>query len=195
MTFRIEEKIILQNNDKVNLKKWLIKNEYRKLYPKRKIHSLYFDNYNRDIYSDSEEGCIPRKKIRIRNYPNIEVSQKNLEIKTSAVEGRFKISKKINNSIYKKFLNFGYFDKYYGICKPIRLVEYEREYLSNNFFRITIDSNINYSLFNSKIKFKDNFDVMEFKSDNLNLKSWILENTYFAKSRFSKYCRSYYFIN
>ena len=62
MTFRIEEKIILQNNDKVNLKKWLIKNEYRKLYPKRKIHSLYFDNYNRDIYSDSEEGCIPRKK-------------------------------------------------------------------------------------------------------------------------------------
>ena len=31
MTFRIEEKIILQNNDKVNLKKWLIKNEYRKL--------------------------------------------------------------------------------------------------------------------------------------------------------------------
>ena len=136
-----------------------------------------------------------KKKIRIRNYPNIEAFQKNLEIKTSAVEGRFKISKKINNSIYKKFLNFGYFDKYYGICKPIRLIEYEREYLSNNFFRITIDSNINYSLFNSKIKFKDNFDVMEFKSDNLNLKSWILENTYFAKSRFSKYCRSYYFIN
>ena len=52
------------------------------------------------MYLDSEDGCLPRKKIRIRFYPN-QNSGFNLETKISSVEGRFKSSKKIDkNKLY-----------------------------------------------------------------------------------------------
>ena len=52
-------------------------------------------NKNFDLFRDSEEGLLPRKKIRIRNYPNSEDKKNYLEIKYSSVEGRFK-TRKIN---------------------------------------------------------------------------------------------------
>ena len=51
--------------------------------------SIYFDNRTLDMFSDSEEGNLPRKKIRLRSYPP-NSNKKNLEIKISSIEGRFK---------------------------------------------------------------------------------------------------------
>ena len=69
MSFRLEDKIKLHISDKVKLKN-LIKDQHGKeLYPKREISSIYFDNKNLDMYKESEDGTLPRKKIRIRNYP------------------------------------------------------------------------------------------------------------------------------
>ena len=45
------------------------------------------------MYNDSIEGLLPRKKIRIRQYPNDDDKKFYLEIKNSSVEGRFKTRK------------------------------------------------------------------------------------------------------
>ena len=81
MTFRIEEKVIIYKNNLYEVKKWISKNDYCLLYPKRIIKSLYFDNSSTDMYKDSEEGCVPRKKIRIRYYPELKEKVWNFEKK------------------------------------------------------------------------------------------------------------------
>ena len=70
MSFRFEEKILFHISDYLRLKTFIFNTGGSKLHPKRKISSLYFDNNENNMYLDSEEGCLPRKKIRIRNYPD-----------------------------------------------------------------------------------------------------------------------------
>ena len=68
MSFRKEIKF---NLNKTNLSKflsWIDHNGAEKLYDKRIINSIYFDNETLSMYHDSIEGIIPRKKIRMRNY-------------------------------------------------------------------------------------------------------------------------------
>ena len=89
MTFRIEDKYILQKNDYIKLKSFLNKNDFKSLYPERKISSLYFDNKYLSMFNDSEEGVTPRKKIRVRTYNNDE-SNLFLELKINSAEGKFK---------------------------------------------------------------------------------------------------------
>ena len=90
MSFRIEEKLLINFNQIFDLKKWISEKGYLKLYPDRKIRSLYFDNLNNQMFADSEEGITPRKKIRIRNYPNNKDQKFFLEKKISSPDGRFK---------------------------------------------------------------------------------------------------------
>ena len=71
---------------------------------------------------------MPRKKIRIRNYPAQNIRYSNLEIKISAIEGRFKKSKKISNKDFKKMIVEGYIDHQYGPCMPKLIINYSREY-------------------------------------------------------------------
>ena len=87
MSFRIEEKLYLKSENLFDFKEYLIRKSAKKLYESRIIESLYFDNYNLQIYNDSIEGLVPRKKIRIRNYPNNKDSKIYFEIKNSSVEG------------------------------------------------------------------------------------------------------------
>ena len=63
MGFRLEDKIRYHISDYVKLKNEIKKINGRLLFPKRKISSLYFDNKNLDMFNDSEEGNVPRKKI------------------------------------------------------------------------------------------------------------------------------------
>ena len=93
MSFRIEEKLLINNLQIFQFKEFLFKNNAKILFPERKISSLYFDNSNAAMYKDSVEGTIPRKKIRIRNYPGSDDNSLYLEIKISSVEGRFKTRK------------------------------------------------------------------------------------------------------
>ena len=72
MSFRIEEKILVEKNQTIDFKKIYHKMSLKKLYASRIIKSLYFENANNEMYKDSIEGCLPRKKIRVRNYPNSE---------------------------------------------------------------------------------------------------------------------------
>jgi SPX domain protein involved in polyphosphate accumulation len=188
MSFRKEIKF---NLNKTNLSKflsWIDRNGANKLYDKRIINSIYFDNEKLSMYHDSIEGIIPRKKIRMRNYNK----DKHFlfEKKISSQEGRFKISKK--NLEYNNIMFNGYIDSQYGLCKPKIKVNYLRNYYSFKTFRITLDQNINYSKleknYNSPFTYKDCELVAEIKGKNLNQD--FLDNYFpFTSIRFSKYCR------
>ena len=83
MSFRIEEKLSIDNNRIIDFKNFLTKKTAKPIYQRRKIQSLYFENLNYEMYTDSIEGLTPRKKIRIRNYPETGDNKQYLEIKIS----------------------------------------------------------------------------------------------------------------
>ena len=76
MSFRIEEKFSIDKNKIIDFKSFLANKTVKQIYQPRRIRSLYFENRNYEMYSDSIEGLTPRKKIRIRNYPD--TTDKNL---------------------------------------------------------------------------------------------------------------------
>ena len=190
MSFRFEEKIILHISDYLKIRNFFLNSRGFELYPKRQISSLYFDNFENKMYLDSEEGSLPRKKIRIRSYPsNSKPLNWSLETKISSVEGRYKISKKINKSDYENFLRNGFFDNYYGMCYPKIWITYYREYYSFLNHRITLDENIEYRCFKNSSNLKNYTDlIMEVKSNNVPSIDFFESKVPFQRARFSKYC-------
>ena len=188
MSFRIEQKLFINKNQLTDFKHLLYNKDATQIFPSRIIKSLYFENFKNEMYNDSIEGVTPRKKIRVRNYPEDKKSNLYLETKISSVEGRFKKNNKISLDHFNYFLNFGIFDNSYGICKPNLVVSYTREYLKKDDVRITYDANINYNLFKKNIKKKDHNIIIELKTSiNKNLDHLIKEFP-FQEIRFSKYC-------
>ena len=118
MSFRIEEKLYIRPENLFDFRIFLNKKNALNLYHPRIIESLYFDTYNLDIYNDSIEGLTPRKKIRVRNYPEDKEITRYLEIKNSSVEGRHKVRKIINQNLYQNYQKKGFFDLQYGLCFP-----------------------------------------------------------------------------
>ena len=164
MTFRIEEKIPLSSSDMIVLCENLIKDGMQPLFKKRKIYSIYFETTTLNMFNDSLEGVLPRKKIRIRHYPDSS-SNYSLEIKCSSIEGRFKKSNEISLADHKRYLQNGIFDNLYGICIPLLEVIYEREYFKIGGIRLTFDKNILYRSFNNrKMEKVDDWSVVEIKA-------------------------------
>ena len=194
MSFRIEEKILVNKNQIIDFQKFCLNISVKKLHKTRIIKSLYFDNNNRDMFRDSVEGVLPRKKIRIRQYPENKLQEFFLEEKISSVEGRFKKKKSISNDTYGMIKDKGYLDSIYGICKPLLYVEYKRKYLQLNNVRITHDTDIKYYLFSKKLIKYDVNQIFEIKA---NFKTDIdeLQLIYpMNRSRFSKYCNAVEFF-
>ena len=197
MSFRKEIKSTLNDGKISILIKWIFKNNGKVLFPERIVNSIYFDNKNLNMYFESVEGVLPRKKIRLRLYKSEHylknfLNNTNLEFKISSVEGRYKISKRQSNKGIKK-TQLSINDKDYGLCKPVLNVTYLRTYYKINGIRLTIDRKINYK----KIKFskilpysiQDKLNVVELKYSNNKLDNKILDLFPFQFNRFSKYCR------
>ena len=159
------------------------------LYPKRIISSCYFDTSNLKIFHDSEEGILPRKKIRLRWYGDQE--EVNKEIKISSIEGRFKQINKIRIDEFKNLKNYKIFDNDYGILRPTLIIKYEREYFTFNNLRLTFDTNISYKNMASIIQpvFIDTDNVMEIKTSIAVSDDYLDEFIPIQTSRFSKYAR------
>lgn len=193
MAFRIENKYTVNISKILNFKKWLNDKKFKIKFPKRKVISIYLDNKNLRSYRDSIEGVVPRKKIRIRYYDELnENSTFHLEKKISSVEGRFKKSKEIKLYEMKKIIDFGIKDKDYGNCKPSRIITYDRSYFYHNNYRLTFDENIKFKkTMNSLIWNKINQNVFEIKT-NINISDDELNfHIPFSKVRFSKYCEAF----
>ena len=77
------------------------------------------------MFLHSEEGLVPRKKLRIRRYPDSENEIYFLEKKINSAEGKFKTTQIISHDEYLGFLQKGIFDKTYGICEPQLKVTYK----------------------------------------------------------------------
>ena len=60
MSFRIEEKLYIRSENLINFKEFILSKSAKKIHKPRKVKSLYFDNVNMDMYSDSVEGIVPR---------------------------------------------------------------------------------------------------------------------------------------
>ena len=195
MTFRIEEKLLINFSQILDFKNWLSEKKYLKLYPDRKVKSLYFENLNNQMFSDSEEGITPRKKIRIRNYPDYKDQNFFLEKKISSPEGRFKEKKLLKTDEINNLKKFGYFDDTYRSCYPKFFVEYIREYFDAKICRLTIDNNIIYTEFNnSKNSKKDPYVAVEIKANKNSSLDELMFQIPFQRVRFSKYCRGFDFL-
>ncbi len=196
MSFRKEKKFRLTNSDLSMLFNALSKKGMISLYPERMINSCYFDTQNMDLFSDSEEGVLPRKKIRVRWYEK-ELNF-NREIKISSIEGRFKTtSLETNIQSLSDVVMSNYHDQMYGPLKPSLLVSYRRQYFTLNNLRLTFDTKISYSkpLLFEKVKIQDSECVMEIKvpfdCDDDYIEKYIPHST----ARFSKYSRGLLYLS
>ena len=111
----------------------------KKIYPTRKVNSIYFDTINFNFFHDSEEGTVPRKKVRVRYY-DLDYNNISIENKFSKNYYRSKFSKKINfddlsNSLVNKYSNS-------VSLIPTVKISYIRNYYISELGRITLDSNI-----------------------------------------------------
>ena len=177
---RIEEKVKLPLSYKNNLLKDLFDLNFKYLHPERLISSVYYDNNRFQIYQDSAEGIVPRKKIRIRE----SFGELYLEHKFKNQNGKYKKHQKVNN-IPKKII-----DNIYGVTFPVCKIEYKRLYLTNNKIRVTVDSNLKYQNYKNSISnYNVSFFIIEFKMLNdLEIsKNFIDSKINFSAIKFSKY--------
>ncbi len=189
MSFRIEEKIPLSKSDGIDALSVLFKKGFRELHPERLIQSAYFDTHDFKLFADSEEGVLPRKKIRIRSYPEQLNTSSNLEIKFSSVEGRYKESSKLLKKQEDNYFFSGYFDSLYGLVLPCCEIKYYRQYFIKDGIRITFDQNITYSSINGFTPFltPESRCVIEIKAKASENKELINKLVPFPRSRFSKF--------
>jgi len=188
MSFRKEKKFRLSKFELESLKHNLYNKGMQMLYPQRVINSLYYDTELNSMFNDSEEGIIPRKKVRIRWYDDIRKANK--EVKISGLEGRFKISG-LFNIPSENLLPQSLSDTSYGLISPSMFVSYTRQYFSFESMRITFDSHIQYSNHRQarSVFHKDSECVMEVKIGLEYSDDYIASRLPFSPSRFSKYCR------
>lgn len=184
MSFRIEEKILINKYQLSEFKEYLISKGALKIFETRRINNLYFDNDKFDMFNDSIEGCLPRKKIRLRSYHD---DRNFLEIKISSTEGRYKTSNQIDLKKTNNMKSLGFFDKDYGSCKPVLHVEYTRDYFKYGDIRITIDNDINYYSKYRKFLGIDKNQIIELKAPFKKDLNELMKDFPFPRSRFSKY--------
>lgn len=194
MSFRKEEKLKVHKSQLTNLLAWIFENGGTELHKPRIVSSTYFDNDDWAMYRDSEEGSIPRKKIRVRSYDkNSHKSETStFEVKISSLEGRYKTTSE--NFNLKKIMNIGVMDIDYGVCKPRVRVTYERVYYAIKGIRLTVDQNIEYVLVDGKRESPNRiFDseiAVEIKAPYGVPEEYLIKSFPFERVRFSKYSRA-----
>jgi len=189
MTFRKEIKRSLTLYECNILKNELQNKGMKRLFKSRLINSCYLDNKNFDLFFLSNEGVLPRKKIRIRWY-NSELNFSK-ETKISSIEGRFKSTKKINFKNLEEVYKYSEKSIDFGLLKPVLKISYLREYFNYKHLRLTIDSNIRYEglLGFRGFSSTDNLNVLEIKTSEETSLDFIEKEFEIRVIRFSKYSR------
>lgn len=195
MSFRKEKKFRLTLSDFQMLKFNLFERGMKELYPEREVQSYYYDTKELKIFEDSEEGILPRKKIRVRKYNKENIYTQ--EIKITSEEGRYKTTKPLKDTFNKINYYESFLDNQYGLLIPTLSVSYFRKYYFLDDLRITFDSNISYQNLRNDlgISIIDPECVMEIKTDILTEDDFIFKIINLPTSRFSKYCRGIIMLN
>ena len=190
MSFRKEKKIRVTVNEFFKLKSLLQQKGMKALFKPRVISSIYLDTVDMNMFHDSEEGVLPRKKVRIRWYD--EDKKFTLENKTSSIEGRFKVTSKLDSSLLDNEIKIKHrMDSQYGLIQPILKVSYERSYFMLNNMRITFDKNITYQYLRTENnrKYFEPERVVEIKIPISCSDDFVEKHIPYPTARFSKYSR------
>ena len=191
MSFRIEEKLLIHKKQILEFKDFLFKKHAKQLFPPRKIQSLYFENFQDEMYKDSVEGTVPRKKIRVRNYPHGKNVFLYLEMKISSADGRYKTSNIIDKNKFTDIKKSGIYDSQYGVCRPLLYVIYNREYYKIDDVRISVDEDIEYYLYSGRKLGYDNNSIVELKASIQKNRDDLRNNFPVQRTRFSKYANAF----
>ena len=190
MSFRKEKKFRVTVSDFYKFQDQLYQQGMKTLFEPRLITSVYFDTVDLNMFNDSEEGVLPRKKVRIRWYNDDQLF--TLENKTSSIEGRFKVTSKLENSISEQELfTRNRLDAQYGQIQPTLKVSYKRSYFIFKEMRITFDKDIFYQnlKYADKRKYHDPERVIEIKIPSNCPDDFVERLIPFPTARFSKYSR------
>jgi len=198
---RIENKYIINGRDNYNkFLKFIFLNNFKEIFSKRKINSIYFDYSNLSLFDYSEEGLASKDKIRLRFYGiNLDLTKVNLEVKTSSAYSKMKFTSKFNfvNDINYNKIRIIKQNILHKKLIPTVKVTYDRRYfISKKFGRLTLDENIFYEKANWK-KYPSNFIFSKKIKENRNVCEHKIENGTISDElfpvsnvRFSKYCEA-----
>ena len=133
---RLEKKFIYQNGD-TTYKSFLINGMFKKIYPSRKINSVYFDCENLKNVWDNINGFGKRIKIRLRWYNQLFNKEVFLEekkkinlmtVKNVKSLGIFKDTSELKKFIKKKLSYEKLISNKHLNIGEILTVSYDREY-------------------------------------------------------------------
>ena len=186
---RLEKKFVYQNGD-TSYKSFLINGMFKKIYPNRKINSIYFDCENLKNVWDNINGFGKRIKIRLRWYDQLFNKEVFLEekkkinlmtLKNVKSIGIFKDISDLKKFIKKKLSHEKLVSNRHLNLSEILTVSYDREYYQDvsKELRVTIDKNI-------KI-FKD------IKLKPIEIEKYIVEIKYHPK--YSMFCNNFVLKN
>lgn len=189
---RQEHKFLIPSFADAELKNILAIGGWIEQFPKRQVHSIYFDSLKDDFLFDSIYGISTRVKFRARWYNTekyfvIECKTKNAGVGGKVVSKKYSFSAEIPSSIE---LSKSLFDSFGQYLPQRSIITYDREYFYNakSNTRLTIDSDYSSFDYLSKVDREiKNFSVLEIKADIGS--SLVLPFGQF-QSRFSKYCFS-----
>ena len=208
---RNEKKFVFYSPSK-SIEKFIESLGAKKLYPQRKINSIYFDSiYFKDFYNASE-GIYSRSKKRVRWYNNTFNTDihPTLEIKIKKGNQNFKLNHQLNSFKVGNLFIIKNFKNYINICKlnnqninfvlgnlnMYLYVTYIRKYYKFKNIRITLDYNLSFLNLSRLFKFSNknlnkriNTSILEIKFEDNNY----IDANIFAKlmnkkiDKFSKY--------
>ena len=211
LDFRNEKKLIFYQSENylLNLLRFL---EFKEIYEKRKINSIYLDTFDLNDFKDTIDGEKQRSKLRMRWYGQtfnstikpilenkIKINNKNFKIKQNLKN--LQILNDLSYNKIKKYLNDSEVQDPNILVKfqrrnPNIFISYDRRYYMFKNIRITMDSNLHYKDFykNNKISKNDfikkkNFHILEMKYDDDQFNNvTILTNKFRNRvTKFSKY--------
>jgi len=172
--------------------------KFKDQFKKRKVNTIYFDDYKLTNIVDNIEGQKNRIKYRLRWYgskefiinPVFETKYK-LGLKTYKTKKKIDIKSKVPISNFHKLFKKIDMNLFHGKnLQPKILISYDRDYYisSNNLIRATVDTNIQYKKLNNfdlKFFYKFNNIILEMKYDT-NLDSYFRNHIDNIKVRYSK---------
>ncbi len=207
---RLEKKFVYKEGD-ISFNFFILNSMFKKMYPSRKVNSIYFDTPSHKDIWENINGFGDRKKIRVRWYDKINNSEVFIEKKrkinfitqkTVKKIDTFKNFKDLNNYLYSEdFHNNFLRNKFKDNLERSIYVQYVRSYyeLPNKKLRLTIDKDI--KIMNSKTSnfFQQDEIILELKYDvkysnyvNDLIFKYGLNN---RNRKFSKYVNSFIQLN
>ncbi len=204
---RYERKYVLNNNMSWKFKDMLFRKNFKKIFSKRKVKSLYFDTVDYLFFKENIEGIGNRMKPRIRWYESL--YETNNEKKKYIFEIKrkkgFVGTKEIFNVNFifdledKKIISFKneLSNKISAIVRknvePVLVTSYDREYFLNynKKLRATIDTNLSIKHIKNNSSIPLNKEIMEIKYnkeyDDYYRNTIIDANFNFRFQKYSKY--------